>query len=317
MLMEGLITAELIHARTGHVMQRCSHRNLIMDAGLDSMGAASSKMLDYLGNGWIGVGTSSTAPAVNQTSLVSPLGTRTNSTGGIGDTTGSGAAFAYWYYRVTREFLEANANGNLTEFGVFNASTTGTMLARQLFKDGVGNPTTIVKTINERLRLTYEFRIYPPTVDQVGGPITINAVNYNYTSRACNINNSVSWGQSGATGMLVNFGATSGAYAFALNSTAIGATTVGSPTGATQNAFADTDTMTTYVPGSFYREWTYIWQAASANFSGGSGGVSGFTFTPHGNANGATHQAQLSTAIIKNNTQRLTLVWRFPFGRFP
>lgn len=311
------MTAELIHARTGHVIQRCSHRNLLVDAGLDSMGAGTTRSNDYLDNGWIGVGTSSTAPAANQTSLVSPLGTRTQSNGGIGPTTGSGASFTYWFYRVTREFLEANANGNLTEFGVFNSSTSGTMFARQLFKDGVGNPTTIVKTINERLRLTYEFRIYPPTVDQAGGPISINAVNYNYTSRANNINNSVSWGQSGATGMLINFGAVSGGYCNAMNSTALGATTSAGPTGSTMTQFADTATLTTYVAGNLYREWTYIWQAASGNFTGGSGGVSGFVFTPHSNTNGSTHQAQLSAAIPKNNTQRLTLIWRFPFGRFP
>lgn len=317
MRMEGWCTAELIHARTGLIKQRLHFRNLIVDSGLDSLGAGSTRMQDFLGNGYIGVGTGSTAPAANQTALVAPIGTRTNSNGGISDSTGSGTSFSYWYLRVTREFLEANANGNLTEFGVFNASTAGTMLARQLFKDGVGNPTTIVKTVNERLRLIYEFRIYPPTVDQAGGPINISGTNYNYTSRACNINNAVSWGASGATGMLVNFGASSGAYCNAMNSTALGTTSSGGPTGSSQSAFADTATLTTYVAGTFYREWTYIWQAATANFTGGSGGVSGFTFTPHGNSNGTTHQAQLSAAIVKNNTQRLTLVWRFPFGRYP
>jgi hypothetical protein len=297
--LEGWCTAELIHARTGLIKQRLQFRNLIMDAALDVLGTGGATHLNAFAQGWIGVGTGSAAPAANQTSLVAEIGTRSNSNGGIADVTGSGAAFAYWYYRMTRIFLEANANGNLTEFGVFNLSTASTMFARQLFKDGTGTPTTIVKTSAEQLRITYEVRIYPPTADQVGGPIAISGTNYNYTSRAANIGTATAWGSGGATGMLVNFGSSSGAYCNCMNST------------------ADTTTMTTYVAGSFYREWTYIWSAAIANFTGGSGGISGFAFTPHGSANSITHQAQLSAAIPKDNTKRLTLVWRFPFGRYP
>jgi hypothetical protein len=315
--LEGWCTAELIHARTGLIKQRLQFRNLIMDAALDVLGTGGATHLNAFAQGWIGVGTGSTAPAANQTGLVAEIGTRSNSNGGIADVTGSGAAFAYWYYRMTRIFLEANANGNLTEFGVFNLSTASTMFARQLFKDGTGTPTTIVKTSAEQLRITYEVRIYPPTADQVGGPISIGGTNYNYTSRAANIGTATAWGSGGATGMLVNFGSSSGAYANAMNSTAIGTTSQAGPTGSTASATADTITMTSYVAGSFYREWTYIWSAGIANFTGGSGGVSGFAFAPHGSANSLTHQAQLSAAIPKDNTKRLTLVWRFPFGRYP
>lgn len=312
---EGHVTVDLIHARSGLVKQHLEFRNLVVDAGLDSLGAGTRTLSNFLSGGWMAVGTSSTAPAVSQTGLVAETGVRTNSNGAIADVIGSGASFAYWYIRITRVWTEPQSNGNLTEFGLFNASAAGTMLARQLFKDAGGNPTTVVKTSADQLRITYEFRMYPPTVDATGST-TISGTSYGWTARAVNVNQDVAWGQFGASGLLVTMGSTTPPGAQASNATAIGTLTTG-PTGATAGANQSSAVVSPYTTGSFLREITFVWDPGAANFTGGSGGVSAFTFQPWGTANAFTHQAFVTPFFAKDSTKRLTLVWRFPWARFP
>lgn len=314
--MAGFVTVDLIHARTGLIKRHLEFRNLVVDAGLNALGAGSLTLGNFLTAGYCAVGTGSTAPANGDTGLAAETGVRTNSNGTIADVTGSGTSYTYWYLRITRLFTETQSNGNLTEFGLFSASTAGTMLARQLFKDGSGNPTTVVKTSADQLRITYEFRIYPPTVDATG-TVVISGTSVNYTSRAANLTLASAWGSGGSTGYLQKFGATNSVGCTAMNSTAIGTTSASGPSGSTQSAPSDTTTITGYVAGSFYREITWVWNATSANFTGGSGGVSGFTFMPFGNSNSITQQAQFNVPLVKDNTKKLTLVWRFPFGRYP
>lgn len=314
---EGWVTVELIHARTGLIKQRLHFKNLITNAALNAFGA-NNQLSNFVRNGWLGVGTGNAAPTNADVGLQTPTGVRTSSIGGGTESIGWGAANAYVFRRTVREFSEAQSNGNLTEFGMFNNSAGGTMLARQLFKDGAGNPTVVTKTSDDKLRITYEFRIYPSTVDTTG-TITINAVNYDYVGRCANVGVDTAWSDqsSGAVGMMNNFGRTGNntPAVNAMNSTAIGAITAGSPTGATQSAFVDSSTMTAYVADSFYVEYSCVWNVGSANFTGGVPGVRGFAMQPWSNGNSVTHQLQLSTHIPKVNTQKLTLVFRWSWGR--
>lgn len=311
---EGWVTVELIHARTGLIKQRLQFKNLIPDAALDAFGA-NNQLSNFL-SGYIGVGTGNAAPANSDVGLQTPTGVRVNTVGGGTESNGWGAANAYSFRRMVREFSEAQSNGNLTEFGVFNASSGGIMLARQLFKDAGGVPTTITKTSDDKLRITYEFRLYPPTVDTTG-TANVSGTNYDFTGRATLIGTDSAWGWGGATGALVNFGKQgNGTMTMtAFNATGLGSTSSGGVTGATQSANSDSGTFTAYVNGSHYAEYTHVWNVGSANFTGGAGGVRGFQSQPFSTAVSTCFQMLLSAAIPKVNTQKLTLIFRYSWGR--
>lgn len=311
---EGWVTVELIHARTGLVKQHLHFKNLITTAALNAFGA-NNQLANFLRNGWLGVGTGNTAPANGDTGLQTPTGVRTNSEGGGASSTGWGTSNAYVFRRTVREFSESQSNGNLTEFGMFNASSAGIMLCRQLFKDGAGSATVVTKTSDDKLRVTYEFRMYPSTVD-ITGTVTVNAVNYDYTGRVCNMGVDTAWGDqsSGAVGMLNNFGRTGNntAVGNASNATSLGSTSSSGVQGATQSGNNDSSNFTAYVADSFYMEYAYIWNVGTANLTPG---IRGFNFQPWSSANSTTHQLFLSAAIPKTNTQKLTLTFRWAWAR--
>jgi hypothetical protein len=119
------------------------------------------------------VGTGSTAPDPAQTGLVSEVA-RSN-------TVPSGESNAAEYvspgvYNIRRvyEFTEAQVGErNLTEWGFAPVSTVGgNLMARELFRDGVGNPVVLTLASDQRLRLIYRYRItLSPTTAQA---VTVN-----------------------------------------------------------------------------------------------------------------------------------------------
>ena len=308
---KGIVTVELIHAATGLVKQRLQFENLITDVGLNALGSALT--IEQLVNSYIEVGTGSTAPANADTGLVAPVSPRTNSNGGITEVAGSGSGYAYWYRRIVRVFTEAQVNGNLTEFGLFSASTAGTMWCRQLFKDGLGDPTTITKTSLDQLKITYEIRGYSPTVDTTG-TVTLNSVNYDWTSRAANIATSAAWGATAGGGVLKAFGGGnwSNGSLVAYDSHTLGTTSQGIQ-GSSTSAENDTFSAAAYTTDTFYRDLTGIWSPSIANFGAGIGGYE-MRFMSTASARG--FQTVFSAFIPKDNTMRLTLVSRVSWGRY-
>jgi len=119
------------------------------------------------------VGTGSTTPNPAQTGLVSEVA-RSN-------TVPSGESNAAEYvspgvYDIRRvyEFTEAQVGGqNLTEWGFAPVSAVGgNLMARELFRDGVGNPVVLTLASDQRLRLIYRYRItLSPTTAQA---VTVN-----------------------------------------------------------------------------------------------------------------------------------------------
>lgn len=300
MLFEGWFDVKLIHAKTGFVKQHLRFRNLITDAGLNGLGTTNSM------NGFtqfMGVGTGGTAPAASDTTLQTPIGTRIGRTA-LGTT--SGPAFAYWSTKFQGTFLEANANGTLTEIGLFDSSAGGTMWTRQLFKDGTGTPTAIVKTASDQLVVTYEARIYSPTVDATG-IVVISGVNYNYTVRAADITNTARWG---ASPLLNGIFYTASNYA-AFETDVLG-TTSGIPggTGTTQSS----NSVAAYTAGTFVRDHTHVWEPTVANYATGIGSM--LIGTPGGSTN-QPFQCSFSPKIPKDSTKRLTFVSRLRWGRYP
>lgn len=270
---------------------------------MNELGGSSTvnNMMQYLA-----VGTDSTAPAAGDTGLIAETGVRTNDNGGFSDVVGFGASNEYAYVQRVRLFEEAESNGNLTEVGLFKNSSGSPMWMRQLFKDGGGTPTTIVKTASDQLRVTYEFRVYPPASD-VTGTISISGVNFDYTGRAANVDDASAWGSTGI--LLLMGGWNTSARARVYETQTLG-TDEAEPAG-TSHA-ASSISYSVYSAGNFYRDCTHIWEPSAGNPALGVG-TSAFGFvaaTANPAFQTAWERTSDGTRIDKDNTKRLTLVTR-------
>jgi hypothetical protein len=300
---QGWFNIKLIDAKTGAVKRELDFPNLIVDAGLDFIGQSGTPLTCMT---YAGMGTGGTAPANSDTTLQTPIGTRItrDSTG-----TSSGPAFAYWQQTFQFTFLEPNANGNLAEIGLFSASSGGSMWTRQVLKDSFGVPTTITKTSAERLQVTYNMRLYSPTVD-VSGNVTITGVGVvAYTVRAANISSSGSWGAFPLTGYFA--GGSTGSY---LKESNVLGTTSSTIAGTEDGTTIHTSiSIAAYTPGSFQRQHTIFWDTNRGNFGTGVGGMA-FGGT---NGNAYMFQCSFGTQIAKNALKQLTIVAMLAWGRYP
>lgn len=158
-------------------------KNLITNGGLNRMGTSA----DYLN--WCQVGSGSTTPVNDDTSLVSRIaGTSTlQSTAG-----GSQPSAPYYTYRRNvKRFGLGVAAGNLAEVGI-GWATSGSLFSRALIKDAFGDPTTITILADEYLDVTYELRCYPKTTDTTGTVVATGnlAGTYDFIMRASNVTDS-------------------------------------------------------------------------------------------------------------------------------
>ena len=130
----------VINDECGKQKENFTIPNLVVDTGLAYI---ASRMKDATATAMthMGVGTGTTATAGGQTALVTPLGSRVSLT----STTVTTNSTAY-----VASFGAGVATGALTEAGIFNASTSGTMLCRTLFaviNKGAADTMTITWTI--------------------------------------------------------------------------------------------------------------------------------------------------------------------------
>lgn len=116
--------------------------NLVVDAGLDHI-AARIKDATETAMTHYAVGSGSTAAAAADTDLGSIIGSRVTLT----STTVTDNEVAY-----VADFGAGVSTGAITEAGVFNASTGGTMLARVVFS-------TINKAADDTLQITHTITI--------------------------------------------------------------------------------------------------------------------------------------------------------------
>lgn len=112
----------------GNIKHAHEDHNLVVTVGKDFLAAwltdatQSTKFMSY-----VGLGTSNTAASAGQTTLVAEL-----SGGGYSRVDGSlTSASNVWVNTAT--FSPGNGTGTLQEVGLFSASTSGTMFARQVF----------------------------------------------------------------------------------------------------------------------------------------------------------------------------------------
>jgi hypothetical protein len=182
--MNGWLQWQLVDRR-GREVRAGEQSNLILDQGLD--GVAEHAILERVTSSsgarfpiirYAAVGTSSASPEVTDVGLGSELA-RVDTLFATNALTRPGDGV----YRLTIfiEFDYAAANGNLTEWGFSWSESPGSNLFnRELFRDDEGDPETVTKTSDEKLRLTYALEVsLSPTAFtagwfELGGVGTVN-----------------------------------------------------------------------------------------------------------------------------------------------
>ena len=142
MITEGLkLRGDLdivLRDKNGNIKESRKETNLVVSAGLnficDRMAGTAEAVMSHMA-----VGTGSTAPAANDTALETPLGARE----ALDSTTVNTNTITY-----VSSFEAGDSTGAITEAGIFNAATLGTMLCRTTF--GVVN-----KGADDTLQITW------------------------------------------------------------------------------------------------------------------------------------------------------------------
>lgn len=280
------------------------HKNLITTKGMDLMATNTPNTLTSNA----GVGSGATAPTNADTNLQAQVGTNVGRSATLANAYVAGPP-DYWYRQYQYKFLEANANGNLSEFATFGDAGNTKIFARQLLKDNLGNPTVITKTNLDQLWITYEVRVYPPTAD-VNSVVTISGVNYDVTTRPMQVSAANAWGYWLQNGPLTAFRAGSKESNALLLRTAA-------------SNFLDSEasqvSQTAYVAGSFYLETQALWDLTQGNYPSGIGGIGSYYGSDFGYAASYQMFQQVfpTTKIPKTNTKKLTLFMRKGWARYP
>jgi len=115
--------AIVLRDKDGNVKEERTEKNLVVTTGLNYI---ASRMKDASATAMthMALGSGTTAAAAGQTDLVTLLGARE----ALDSTTVTANAVAY-----VSSFEAGDATGAVTEAGIFNASTSGTMLCRVVF----------------------------------------------------------------------------------------------------------------------------------------------------------------------------------------
>lgn len=209
-------------------------------------------------------------------------------------------------------FLPGTGTGNLTEVGLFNASTGGTMWTRQLFKDEFGAPTTIVKTVDDELRITYQLRVNILTTTH-DTTQTIKSVSRNLSTRAYDVDRNGAWGSTTiGNGMVYNMGKNWGTNGSGLlySASAMPSITAAQTGVSTANS---TGSFGSYSTPDRFRDGTFIWNPGLGNLDIGSvtWGSSNWGSSA---ANSALVITTINPAVTKTDTERFTFVGRYSFG---
>lgn len=269
-------------------------KNLILNSGLDVLGADAPSEVQIFG--WCKVGTGTTTPAITQTALQAQVAE--TSSDGLTVTSPVGPDYicqkTFFY-----EFNIGQIVATIAEIGVGWMSGPGALFSRALILDGSGNPTTISLTSMDQLQVYYRIN-YVPSVDDFSSSFVIGATTYNYTGRHMNIGSfspeTYPQGFSGYNSTCSSYGTD-----FALGSI------TGGPSG-TGLGSNSSKTVDTYIGGNYYLDITYTWNTTTGN----GGAIKGLVFNLAG---GNMFQVELDQGIPKDNTKVLTITIRNSWNR--
>lgn len=143
--LKGTVIA-ILRGPDGKIKQEQVFENLVVTGGLgfitDRMQSAGSGVMSHMA-----VGTTNTAPVTGNTALAAEIGTRATVTASRVTTTTSNDTAQY-----VSTFAAGNGTGALVEAGLFNASTSGTMLSRVVFN-------VINKGAGDSLDITWKIQL--------------------------------------------------------------------------------------------------------------------------------------------------------------
>ncbi len=177
-IIEGSFSVQVI--RNGKVIKELPRsKNLITRGGMDT--------LELFGN-YLHVGTGGTAPVFADTSLEAFLAASNTS----GWTSNTSILTGTDYLKEAQNIYTFDVGavvGNLTELGVATAqSEVSDIQTRALFKDGIGDPTTITVTADDQLVVTYFVQktiSMVPFVSSISATIDGVPTTIDYTVRPC------------------------------------------------------------------------------------------------------------------------------------
>lgn len=271
--------------------------NIITDAGLNFMGDNDN----FLNACQVGSGTGT--PAAGDTSLGSFVaGTDTQQ-----DFSKTAEATSPFFSKITKtyRFAEGAAAGNLSEVGIGDSTTAGTLFSRALITDSGGTATTITVLSDEFLDVTYQLQLVPPTADatfnvtDAGPDGTVHAV----TLRAADADSAAQrWDFGGDDGNKVqastnNFVGYDGAIS----------TVDAKPSG--NSSVASSLTTAAYSNNSLERLATASFGLNNGNFASDLKSI-WFVFTSAG-----TWQAEFDPVIPKDNTKTLSITVKVSWTR--
>lgn len=128
----------VLRDKDGNIKEQRTEKNLVVSAGLnficDRMEGTSEAVMSHMA-----VGSGTTAAAAGDTDLESILGSRE----ALDSTTVSDNTITY-----VSSFEAGEGTGAITEAGIFNASTAGTMLCRTVFS-------VVNKAADDTLQITW------------------------------------------------------------------------------------------------------------------------------------------------------------------
>lgn len=285
--------------------------NLLVNSGLDymlgtDMTSPSQDVFTTVAE--LAVGTASNEPQVTDTQLGSEIDrVDRQGTEEAGYQPEAGDHPPYWY-RVSRyQFDTDEANGNLTEFGIFSSGSTGGLVVRQLFRDDQGNPVTLTKTSDNILQVFHELRGYPPQ-DWDLANITLGGNQYAVRSRAQLSDQDTGWGNTqgsfGAYGWHANMRYRA-VEVFIGDDRAIGVEPDQAYSPENEEN-PDGGDVQDYAIGTHYRDVVNTWEPPTANFTGGIGGAAWWG----GNDSTCAMVTDIDPPIPKTDTERLILTFR-------
>ena len=287
---EGIYSFKAINIETGEARDLGSvadSPNMIVRTGLNAMGNANNLIRTCV------VGTDSTTVSVEDTALGAQIASTTTVQT---ETYGAQSSAPYFrWYRRTFRFAQGAAAGNLAEVGI--KVDDGTLFSRALIVDSAGNPTTLSILADEYLDVTYEFRTYAETVDNIIN-LTVNGTGYTATLRSANVTSGSDWQQYGIA-------SSSNSYHTFYNGS-IGTITE-NPSG--ESYQHGSSLRGSYVPNAFERTFIFSAGLNNANFTGGVKSI--YLVTSQGN-----FQVEFSPAIPKNNYMILTIDLTLQWSRY-
>jgi len=302
----GFITCEVL--KDGEVVRSLpKFQNLILDQGLNYLGSGELEFLLCCQ-----AGTSNSTPSPSDIALGGYLNGMELDAIVYGQIN---TEERYMYVTGVYTSDVGDIVGNVAEIGIGTTTSGATLFSRSLVKDIGGNPTTITVLATEKLKVTYEYRVYQPETEIFNSVVDSYTV-VGKTAKANTANAGTGWGfrqnsysGDGHTDKYRN--------CFRINSGWIqitdgnmGATILDSITGTVlhQDSVSSVGTDVAYITGTFTKDLALNFSATQAN--GGSGiGALTLVYGP------TSFQFEFTPNIIKTNLDTLEIVLRYSWAR--